>query len=142
MSALSSNTVGENPSFLSAEHFKNLCEGKKIILHESIRIDYPEGWSRIVEDFLLEVGDLRITIYSVESFEQLLRVEFLHKSQQSGLKIFSAVNHAMIRSRSACFECGNQVVYKENIGRFDLCPACRLMAAKKGKTGTWLDKFV
>lgn len=142
MLASSNNPTSEKKSFIAVDHFKELCVGGKITLHESIQIDYPGGWARIVADFVQEVRDLRVTIYSVESREQMLRVEFHPKSQQSALRTFRATHDAMIRSRSACFECGKQVAYVDNNGRFDLCTQCRLVAAKKGKTGTWLDKFV
>lgn len=142
MLASSKNDTGDGKSFIAAEHFRAICEGGKLTLHDNLHIDYPQGWVEIVEDLIQEIKDSKVRIFSVESDEQLLRVEFLPKTQQSGLQVFRAVYSAMIRSRSACYECGKRVAFQENSGRFDLCTSCRMTAAKKGKTGTWLDKYV
>lgn len=122
-------------------HFMALCESAKFDCGVTTYIDYPNGWTAIVEQLVVELKHYTVDIKSISSSCRQLDIVFEMRSNRNEVKVWRLINTYRLVSQQACFQCGNSMGTSPFVTIPKLCKKCEKEAGRKGSTGTWLDNY-
>jgi hypothetical protein len=129
-------------SFDSQEQLKSLITGTKIQLESGLECDLDEGWFRLLQELVMEIKDLSIRIYEIDTSHGELDVRFIAYADEDVSVAWQIAQEKRLDSRSSCSKCGGyglSLVF--DLKHSLLCKACEKESPKLGVTGTWLDQY-
>lgn len=124
------------------EHFQSLCEGGRLELRPFCKVDYKKGWAKIMETLISAIKQYQVEITEITCRYAELDIKFFFNGKTNEVKVWRAINMAILESRETCMRCGGngrRMMRGENM--IVMCRSCLHEDESNGITGTWLDRY-